>query len=255
MGPESRFVGRGREEGIVNTQVDAGRPENSSEAAETPASERALVLASAAGDHDAFRELVEPLRRELHLFCYRMLGSFEDAEDVLQGALLKAWRALGRYDRRSSFRTWVYRIVTHASLDALRAPWLAVPGNHDITAYYPWERFVDPFGRWREFVAEETEPVWEDGEVQVVGLNTVARGHLTTLDWQNGRLPRAGLLRALRRLRRLPDVPYRIIVALLPFLAPENQPVVPVLEDGERALRDLAQAGARLVLSGHLHVG
>ena len=114
---------------------------------------------------------------------------------------------------------------------------------------------MDPFGRWGEFVSEEPEPVWEDGEVQVIGLNTVARGHLTTLDWQNGRLPRAGLLRALRRLRRLPEGPYRIVVAHHPFLAPPDHPDVPVLAQGERALRDLALAGVRLVLSGHLHVG
>lgn len=105
----------------MNAKVDATQSENSSAAANVQTSERALVLAAGAGDHDAFRALIEPVHRELHLFCYRMLGSSEDAEDVLQEALLKAWRALGRYDRRSSFRTWVYRIVTRASLDALRS--------------------------------------------------------------------------------------------------------------------------------------
>ncbi|WP_376088560.1 metallophosphoesterase family protein [Roseomonas sp. CCTCC AB2023176] len=122
--------------------------------------------------------------------------------------------------------------AARAFLDALRAPWVAVPGNHDITAYYPWERFLDPFGRWGEFIAEDPEPVWQDGEVQVIGLNTVARAHLNTLDWQNGRVPRAGLLRVLRRLRRLPEGPYRIVVAHHPFLAPEDAPTTPVLERG-----------------------
>jgi RNA polymerase sigma-70 factor, ECF subfamily len=83
--------------------------------------ERSLVLAAAAGDEEAFRRLMEPIRRELHLFCYRMLGSVEDAEDVLQEAQLKAWRALDRYDGQASFRTWMYRIATNASLDALRS--------------------------------------------------------------------------------------------------------------------------------------
>jgi RNA polymerase sigma-70 factor (ECF subfamily) len=85
------------------------------------ADEGALVGAAAAGSHEAFARLMEPLSRELHLFCYRMLGSFHDAEDVLQDAQLKAWRGLDRYDGRASFRTWIYRVVTNATLDALRS--------------------------------------------------------------------------------------------------------------------------------------
>jgi RNA polymerase sigma-70 factor (ECF subfamily) len=88
---------------------------------ERVANESALVAAAAAGSHEAFRRLTEPLRRELHLFCYRMLGSFHDAEDVLQEAQWKAWRGLSRYDRRASFRTWMYKIVANASVDALRS--------------------------------------------------------------------------------------------------------------------------------------
>jgi len=139
-------------------------------------------------------------------------------------------------------------------LARLRAPWIAVPGNHDITAYYPWERFLDPFGRWEAMVAPDTEPVFQDEEIQVVGLNTVSRGGLH-LSWENGKVPRAGLLRALRRLRRLPEGPFRIVVAHHPFLAPPEDPGTPVVRRGERALRDLACGGVRLVLSGHLHVG
>lgn len=82
--------------------------------------EGALVAAAAAGSDEAFGQLVEPLAGELHRFCYRMLGSFHDAEDVLQDARLKAWRALGRFDRRATFRTWMYRVVTNTTLDALR---------------------------------------------------------------------------------------------------------------------------------------
>ena len=81
----------------------------------------ALVAAAAAGDREAFSRLVEPIYRELHLFCYRMLGSVEDAEDVLQEAQIKAWSAIARFEHRSSFRAWMYRIVTNASLDALRS--------------------------------------------------------------------------------------------------------------------------------------
>jgi RNA polymerase sigma-70 factor, ECF subfamily len=88
--------------------------------AEPVAVENRLVAAAAAGDHEAFRMLVEPIRRELHLLSYRMLGSFHDAEDVLQDAQLKAWRGLSAYDGRASFRTWMFKVVMNTSLDALR---------------------------------------------------------------------------------------------------------------------------------------
>jgi RNA polymerase sigma-70 factor (TIGR02960 family) len=72
-----------------------------------------------AGDGEAFRELIDPYRRELLAHCYRILGSVQDAEDVLQEALLAAWRSIGRFDGRSP-RAWLYRIATNRSLNYLR---------------------------------------------------------------------------------------------------------------------------------------
>src|SRR3954470_12521118 len=80
-----------------------------------------LLALARAGDEDAFGELVAPYRRELQVHCYRILGSLHDAEDVLQETLLSAWRALDRFEGRSSLRTWLYRIATNRSLDAIRA--------------------------------------------------------------------------------------------------------------------------------------
>jgi len=72
------------------------------------------------GDDAAFTRLVEPLRRELHAHGYRMLGSAHDADDAVQEALLRAWRALPGFEGRSSLRTWLYSVVTRTCLDVLR---------------------------------------------------------------------------------------------------------------------------------------
>jgi RNA polymerase sigma-70 factor (TIGR02960 family) len=79
-----------------------------------------LLSSARAGDENAFRELVDPYRRELQLHCYRILGSVQDAEDVLQETLLAAWRGLERFEERASLRAWLYRIATNRSLNALR---------------------------------------------------------------------------------------------------------------------------------------
>jgi RNA polymerase sigma-70 factor (ECF subfamily) len=123
--------------------------------------EDALVLAAArAGDETAFGALVERYQRELQVHCYRMLGSFEDSEDLAQETFLRAWRKRESFEGRSTFRAWLYRIATNACLDFLdrhpRRPLprqvIATPGSQAPAhppAEIPWlqpypDRLLEP---------------------------------------------------------------------------------------------------------------
>jgi RNA polymerase sigma-70 factor (TIGR02960 family) len=96
------------------------------------------------GDAEAFRELTDAYRRELQVHCYQMLGSMQDAEDMLQETLLAAWRGLERFEGRSSVRGWLYRIATNHCLNALRAR-----RRHEMT---PARDLPEPTRR--------AEPIW-----------------------------------------------------------------------------------------------
>jgi RNA polymerase sigma-70 factor (ECF subfamily) len=125
--------------------------------------ERNLLEAARGGDQDAFGRLVEPYRSELHAHCYRMLGSLHDAEDALQDTLLRAWRGLGRFEGRSSLRSWLYTIATNASLTAIeRRPKRVLPIDYGPAA--------DPHGDGLGL--PPTESVWvEPYPDEAIGLD------------------------------------------------------------------------------------
>jgi RNA polymerase sigma-70 factor (ECF subfamily) len=109
-----------------------------------------LLESARGGDEDAFARLVMPHRAELHAHCYRMLGSVHDAEDALQDALLRGWQGLGRFEGRSSLRSWLYRIATNACLRAIeRRPQRVLPIDYGPPA--------DPHD---ELAAPLLESVW-----------------------------------------------------------------------------------------------
>ncbi len=98
-----------------------------------------LISRARAGDGEAFRALTEPHRRELQVHCYRMLGSFQDAEDALQDTLLAAWQGLEGVEGRASMRTWLYRIATTRCLNALRSASRRPSKEWDIAGVEPPE--------------------------------------------------------------------------------------------------------------------
>ncbi|HEY7075307.1 MAG TPA: sigma-70 family RNA polymerase sigma factor [Solirubrobacteraceae bacterium] len=99
-----------------------------------------LLDAALAGDERAFQRLVEPYREMLEVHCYRMLGSLQDAEDRLQETLLRAWQRLGSFERRSSLKTWLYRIATNACLDEIDRR----PRRPDLVDPFPDDRVTEP---------------------------------------------------------------------------------------------------------------
>jgi RNA polymerase sigma-70 factor, ECF subfamily len=112
--------------------------------------EEQLVVAARHGDEGAFSQLMGPHRPALHAHCYRMLGSAQDAEDALQETLLSAWRALPRFEGRSSLKSWLYRIATNACLKTIeRRPRRVLPIDYGPAA--------DPHGPPRQPVVES---VW-----------------------------------------------------------------------------------------------
>jgi len=130
-----------------------------------------------------FDDLVRRYRRELHVYCYRMLGSFDEAEDHVQEVLLRAWRSRERFQGRSSPRTWLYRVATNACLDTLRrdarrgvpAPSSAPAGPGPSIAAMPW---VQPYpdSLLDEVAADQPGP-----EAVAVSRETISLAFLATI--------------------------------------------------------------------------
>ena len=122
-----------------------------------------LLTAAAAGDEQAFVQLTAPLRRRLHAHCYRMLGSVHDADDALQETMLRAWRAIGRFEPRAGLSSWLYRIATNVCLRMIEQR-----GRVEAAAV---DAYLQPYP---DVLFEERTPENEAERRETIGLAFVA---------------------------------------------------------------------------------
>ena len=145
------------------------------------------MAAVRAGDQAAFAALAERYRRQLQVHCYRMLGSVEDAEDVVQETLLRAWRARAGFEGRSLFRTWLYRIATNACLSALeRRPRRITPPDLGPATDSPRPELLEsPELPWLEpypdHLLDPVAPAEEEPDAVVVGRETIELAYLAAI--------------------------------------------------------------------------
>ena len=145
-----------------------------------------VVAAARAGDESAFAALVERHQRELRVHCYRMLGSFDESEDLVQETFLRAWKNLPGFEGRSTFRAWLYRIATNACLDALdgRArrvlPHQVAAPSDPSTPLLPRTdvAWLQPFP---DRLAEPVAPSDEQPDVMVVARETIELAFLAAI--------------------------------------------------------------------------
>jgi RNA polymerase sigma-70 factor (TIGR02960 family) len=129
------------------------------------------MTTAALRDRTSFTASVEPHRRELHVHCYRMLGSFEESEDVVQEAMLRAWRARATFEARSSVRAWLYRIATNACLDALDKRPRTVTADGEVLWLQPYpDEMLD------EIAGGEDDP-----QAAVVAKETIELAYLVAI--------------------------------------------------------------------------
>jgi 3',5'-cyclic AMP phosphodiesterase CpdA len=177
--------------------------------------------------------LIEPLRQEIK--------RAEPDLIIVSGDLtLKA--------RQSEFEE------ASAFIRDLPVPCFVVPGNHDIPYYHRlFERFADPYRRWRRHIGDDLEPTWVGDQVAIVGINTVRRAQWR-LNWADGKIRRRQMARIDRRLNALPQGRVRIVVGHHPFLAPRSGLENRVVRRADEALTLFRRHRVRLVLAGHLHL-
>ncbi len=137
-----------------------------------------------------------------------------------------------------------------AYLSRLPTPQLVVPGNHDVPLWAVWNRLIDPLGDYRRFITTDLDPLYVDGEMAVLGVNTAR-----SLTWKGGRISTEQIAHLGITLGTLPDTLVKIVVTHHPFLPPPDRADEAVVGRAELALNTLGRVGVDLLLAGHLHRG
>lgn len=147
----------------------------------------AVLTAVRSGDESSFGAIADAYRRQLHVHCYRMLGSFDEAEDLVQETMLRAWRSRATFEGRSSFRNWLYRIATNACLNHLErsprrvtAPDVLAPTN-DPTATPKWAPELPWIEPYPDDVLEKEAPRDTEPEAVLAARETIELVYLAAI--------------------------------------------------------------------------
>ena len=135
-----------------------------------------------------------------------------------------------------------------AWLDTLPGPQIIVPGNHDISLYNVFRRFVQPLTRYKRYITDDLDPIYVDGEIAVLGVNTAR-----SLTFKDGRVNQEQVDKIKQELGGLPRSITRIIVTHHPFDLPEHEDDVNLVDRAPMAMKTFADCGVDLLLSGHMH--
>lgn len=139
--------------------------------------------------------------------------------------------------------------AARAYLDTLPGPQIIVPGNHDISFYNVFRRFVHPLERYKRYITDELEPIHVDEEIAVLGINTAR-----SLTFKDGRINREQVGKVCARLEALDPNLTRILVSHHPFDVPKCAEQDDMVDRAPMAMAAFAECGVDLLLSGHLHV-
>ncbi|MBP2227490.1 3',5'-cyclic AMP phosphodiesterase CpdA [Azospirillum agricola] len=140
--------------------------------------------------------------------------------------------------------------AARAFLRELTAPYLVVPGNHDIPVYNVFRRFTDPFGHYRRYISADLSPIHVDSEIAVLGINTARP---VILDFSEGRMNKAQIQRVREVFCELPETVFKVLFTHHPFLPPPDSPDTRLVGRHKLALPALESCGVDLMLAGHLH--
>jgi 3',5'-cyclic AMP phosphodiesterase CpdA len=144
--------------------------------------------------------------------------------------------------------------AARAFLDRFEAPYLVVPGNHDIPGVNMLARFAAPFARYQRYIEQDMRPLHMDAEIAVLGLNT-ARPVGPHWNWSHGRINSAQIAHARSVFEPLGDEVFKVVVTHHPFLPPPDAPETKLVGRASLALRTFEGCGVDLLLAGHLHRG